>query len=202
MYYTIVLGYSLNWVRTSVPQHNELAYKWLTSGSISQGGTTTSRLWPSVTWCSNWLTASPVCITRYPIMPYNLSLIITSEWRQTVLCLAKSRLSCYLPPVKREEVLTYRAGPGFHTFHYLLIYTRLSALAAWYLCITTTVTDSQTTLGWEDGGEQGGMRARVCVVVIKEQCHSSWLLWGDSMTVKVDVAAGDLRCLMTQELHD
>lgn len=46
------------------------------------------------------------------------------------------------------------------------------------------------------------MHVYVCVVVIKEQCHSSWLLWGYSMTVKVDVAAGDLRCLMTQELHD
>ncbi len=42
----------------------------------------------------------------------------------------------------------------------------------------------------------------VCVTVIKEQCHSSWLLWGDGMAVKVDIAAGDLRCLMTQELHD
>lgn len=31
---------------------------------------------------------------------------------------------------------------------------------------------------------------------------SSWLLLGDSMPVKVDVAVGDFRCLMTQELRD
>lgn len=105
---------------------------------------------------------------------------------------------------KESRVFTHGPGTGFRTFHYLLIYTRLSALPAYYSCITSRVTDSQTTLDWEDGGEQKkrGMCVCVCLVVIKEQCHSSWLLWGDSMTVKVDVAAGDLRCLMTQELHD
>ncbi len=135
-----------------------------TSGNNRGGGTAMAWFWPSVTGArtdSLWASVC-VCITRYPIMPYSSSLIITSEWRQTVLCLAKSCMSCYLPPVKRAEVLTHGAGPGFRTFHYLLIYTRLSALAAWYLCITSRVTDSQTALGWEDGGEHGGMCICVC----------------------------------------
>lgn len=70
----------------------------------------------------------------------------------------------------QAEVLTHRAGPGFCTFHYLLIYTRLSALAAWYSRGTSRVTDSQTALGREDGGEQGG----TCVCV--------WLLLKSNVT--------------------
>lgn len=42
----------------------------------------------------------------------------------------------------------------------------------------------------------------VCACVRLLLKSSSWLLLGDSMPVKVDVAVGDFGCLMTQELRD
>lgn len=66
---------------------------------------------------------------------------------------------------RRVEILTHRAGPDFRTFHYLLIYTRLSALAAWYSPGTNRVSDSQTALGREDGEwrREGSVYVYVCM---------------------------------------
>lgn len=81
--------------------------------------------------------------------------------------------------------MIHSAPPRFHSFHYGLIYTRLCALAAPRPCITRTVADSEMAL----------QRVRACVRAVSQ-------LLAIVGTVKVDVPEGNLRCLMTQELHD
>ena len=119
-------------------------------------------------------------------MPSSYSLNATKEWR----------LNCSVPHEITSASCEKNSGVNTQSGSRRPYFSLSSDLQS-SICISSMILVQnmqrhwlQTALGWA-----GCVCVCVGGVVIKEQCHSSWLLWGDSMTVKVDVAAGNFEVL-------